>query len=279
MELSSKYYTAIPHSFGRKKPPAISTEEACQKEFDLLDMLSDITTGVAVAGSGGKLHPDDANYRALGTTLKHIAPGAKEHKMVQKYIAATKGRKVALLDLFEVDRRGEGARFKTHNKLKNRKLLWHGTQVAVVVAILKGGLRIMPHSGGRVGRGIYLASENGKSASYVGTTSKSAGRWGGKPGTGFMFLIEAALGKENEIQQNKTSLKKAPPGSDCVVARGRTEPDPKQDIKIKLEGNDVVVPQGKPKKTKFTKSHFAQSEYLVYKESQARIRYMLKLKF
>jgi len=50
--------------------------------------------------------------------------------------------------------------------LDNRKLLWHGTNVAVVVAILKSGLRIMPHSGGRVGRGIYFASEHSKSAAY-----------------------------------------------------------------------------------------------------------------
>ena len=34
----------------------------------------------------------------------------------------------------------------------------------MVAAILKSGLRIMPHSGGRVGRGIYFASENSKSA-------------------------------------------------------------------------------------------------------------------
>ena len=40
----------------------------------------------------------------------------------------------------------------------NRKLLWHGTNVAVVAAILKSGLRIMPHSGGRVGKGIYLGT-------------------------------------------------------------------------------------------------------------------------
>lgn len=44
--------------------------------------------------------------------------------------------------------------------------MWHGTNVAVVAAILKTGLRIMPHSGGRVGRGIYFASENDKSAGY-----------------------------------------------------------------------------------------------------------------
>jgi len=57
-------------------------------------------------------------------------------------------------------------RYKAHDAITNRRLLWHGTNVAVVAAILKSGLRIMPHSGGRVGKGIYLASENSKSAGY-----------------------------------------------------------------------------------------------------------------
>ena len=60
----------------------------------------------------------------------------------------------------------QSSRFKVHDKMGNRKLLWHGTNVAVVAAILKSGLRIMPHSGGRVGAGIYFASENAKSAGY-----------------------------------------------------------------------------------------------------------------
>ena len=60
----------------------------------------------------------------------------------------------------------QGDRFSEHSAVGNRKLLWHGTKVAVVAAILKSGLRIMPHSGGRVGRGIYFASENSKSAGY-----------------------------------------------------------------------------------------------------------------
>lgn len=60
----------------------------------------------------------------------------------------------------------QGSRFSEHDSLENRRLLWHGTNIAVVAAILKSGLRIMPHSGGRVGRGIYFASENSKSASY-----------------------------------------------------------------------------------------------------------------
>lgn len=56
--------------------------------------------------------------------------------------------------------------FQAHDHLEHRRLLWHGTNVAVVAAILRNGLRIMPYSGGRVGKGIYFASENSKSAGY-----------------------------------------------------------------------------------------------------------------
>jgi len=143
---------------------------------------------------------------------------------------------------------------------------------------LKTGLRIMPHAGGRVGRGLYMASENGKSSGYVGTTGDSS-RWGHSAGIGYMFLVEVALGKENEIKRDNSSLTSAPPGYGCVVARGQTEPDPSKDTKMTFDGNEVVVPQGKPIKTKWTDSAFQESEYLVYKESQARIRYMLKMKF
>lgn len=55
--------------------------------------------------------------------------------------------------------------------------------------------------------------------------------------------------------------------------------DPKDDIVMKMGGKDVVVPQGAPINTQFTNSNFWQSEYLVYKESQTRIRYMLKMQF
>lgn len=74
----------------------------------------------------------------------------------------------------------QGDRFQAHSTLGNRRLLWHGTNVAVVAAILTSGLRIMPHSGGRVGKGIYFASENSKSASYgEAPLGRDQGRDGG----------------------------------------------------------------------------------------------------
>ena len=71
------------------------------------------------------------------------------------------------MNVWRVNRHSEASKFQQHSKLDNRRLLWHGTNIAVVAAILKAGLRIMPHACGRVGRGLYLANEQSKSAAYV----------------------------------------------------------------------------------------------------------------
>lgn len=55
--------------------------------------------------------------------------------------------------------------------------------------------------------------------------------------------------------------------------------DPSQDSSLEFDGKKVVVPQGRPiQQPKFSDSSFSQSEYLVYRESQNRIRYLLKMK-
>lgn len=64
-------------------------------------------------------------------------------------------------------------------------------------------------AGGRVGRGIYLASEQAKSAGYV-----RPGRLNGRgKQIGIMFLVEAALGKAREIKVDDSSLRAPPKGA------------------------------------------------------------------
>jgi len=128
----------------------------------------------------------------------------------------------------------------------------------------------MPHSGGRVGRGLYFASENAKSASYVRCIGD----------TGIMLLNEVVLGKEHFITRDDSSLITPPKGFNSVIAKGQTEPNPNQDVEMMIDGKKVVVPQGKPiNQPAYSNSSFMHSEYLVYKENQVRIRYLLKLKF
>lgn len=42
-ELTSKFYTVIPHSFGRERPPVIKTREVLQLKMDMLTVSGSIT--------------------------------------------------------------------------------------------------------------------------------------------------------------------------------------------------------------------------------------------
>jgi len=274
--LSSQFWTIIPHSFGRKVPPVIKTPEFLQQKIDLLNMLSDIEVAQKMKEEAQKLshdtqdeeldNPMDTNYAQLKNDMSVVDSKSDEFKTILKHIQST-SPSLKLKHLYKIDREGEKERFEEHKDLDNRKLLWHGTNIAVVSAILKTGLRIMPHSGGRVGRGIYFASENSKSAGYVQTDSK---------GNGVMFLTEVALGTSYEITEDDSSLRVAPKGYHSVLAQGRTEPDPKDDTSF----GEVVVPCGKAvHRTKYSRSMFTQSEYLVYKESQAYMKYLCLIDF
>eukprot|EP00803_Ostreobium_quekettii_P003819 evm.model.scf_1223.2 EVM.evm.TU.scf_1223.2 scf_1223:21871-26792(+) len=277
--LTSQFYQVIPHSFGRRRPPVINTIAMVQEKIELCDVLGDITTAQSLMKSKAAKaaqrtrHPADEHYDKLQTDLEVVDSTEADFKLIQKYMQATMGQRFALGTLWRVDRHGEGQRFDAHKGIGNRKLLWHGTNVAVVAAILKGGLRIMPHSGGRVGKGIYLASENAKSAQYV-----RAAPLKGK-NTGIMFLAEAALGKEHHIVKDDWTLTKPPSGYDCIIAKGRREPDPSKDTSMLLDGKKVSVPQGAPVNMgAYANSSFFNSEYLLYKESQQRLRYMMTVK-
>ncbi|KAM3914167.1 protein mono-ADP-ribosyltransferase PARP3 [Leptodactylus fuscus] len=282
-DLSSRFYTIIPHNFGRQTPPVINTLEVLQAKKDMLLVLADIELAQTLQADKAKQeqeaelaevpHPLDVDYQLLKCQLSLLDPKSEEYKVIDTYVKCTGPNycRLKILNVWSVDREAEEERLSAHKDIDNRRLLWHGTNVAVVAAILKSGLRIMPHSGGRVGRGIYFASENSKSAGYVGRTSNNLG---------IMFLNEVALGKEHHITRDDCSLKSAPKGYDSVVARGLTEPDPSKDRELILDGRKIIVPQGKPlKMSQFESSFFSQSEYLVYKESQARLRYLLLLQF
>ncbi|XP_051874790.1 protein mono-ADP-ribosyltransferase PARP3 [Pristis pectinata] len=281
-ELSSKFYTIIPHYFGRNRPPVIDTAELLQAKKDMLLVLADIELAQSLQAEKEQKqkmevsevpHPLDEDYNLLKCQLTLLQCTDDEFKVVKKYVDATGPtyRSLKVINVWKLDREGEGERYKEHQNIEHRRLLWHGTNIAVVAAILKTGLRIMPHSGGRVGKGIYFASENSKSSAYVGFTSKNEG---------IMFLTEVALGNIHYILRDNSQLRTPPTGFDSVVARGSTEPDSSQDKVQIIDGRRVIVSQGKPKPMKLGKnSSFSQSEYVIYQESQARLRYLVQVKF
>lgn len=272
VQLSSRFFTIIPHSFGRQRPPVIDTRDSLQKLYDLMAVLSDISlaNNILESTTRGSLHPTDTLYRKLGAKLSLLQKTSPEYQTVRAY-AEVNGNPWKVVAAWRIDRQDDARRFAAHDAIANRKLLWHGTEVAVVAAIMKSGLRIMPHSGGRVGRGVYLASLNEKSRMYTRGTN-----WNGKHAK-VMFLAEAALGREHHIVHDSSWLTHPPAGFDSVVAKGRVDPDPQGSTTLTLDGKTVVVDTGPPRVTPFSHSSFHHSEYLIYDESQHRLRYLVLL--
>jgi len=283
-QLTNEFYTKIPHSFGRTRPPVLDNAEVVLNKMEMLAVLGDIEIAMNLTDKKTKKtkkkgetvtekpNPLDSHYESLHCDLTYVDNDTDEFKLIQTYAYNTSShyKKAKIKSLWRVEREGSAERFAQHKDVGNRKLLWHGTNIAVVAAILNSGLRIMPHSGGRVGRGIYFASENGKSSAYVSCSK----------GTGVMFLGEAVLGKEHHIDTDDPSLRAAPPGYDSIIAQGRMEPDPAGDEEVEFDGHTVVVPTGKPiKQPKWQHSRFQNTEYLVYKESQAQLRYVMAVEF
>lgn len=285
VQLCSNFYTLIPHAFPRSQvPPLITTMDEVQEKYDMLNVLLDIENAQGLekkakadkkaSTAPKKPNPIDLKYKTLNTDLTPVTKADPDFQIIETYAKNTMSNwgKQNLLNVWKVNRHDEDIRAKPFDSITNRKLLWHGTSVAVVASCLQGGLRIMPHSGGRVGKGIYLASEHGKSSGYT-----RAGTLNGKQ-VGIMFLAEAALGEEHHITVDDPSLRAAPNGKDSIVALGTQEPDQSQDTAIIIDGKKVVVPQGKPIKRQI-KSNFSQSEYLLYNEAQHRIRYVCAFEF
>jgi poly [ADP-ribose] polymerase 2/3/4 len=275
-DLSSRFYTVIPHCFGRQRGAILNSEKAVSDKYEMLNTLSDIEAAQDMQRQGHQSteaeeesyqdHPTDLNYQQLNANLSLVHSNDDDFAILQTFLQDTQASQswMTLRHIWRVDRHNESQRFAQHQALGHRKLLWHGTNVAVVAAILKSGLRIMPHSGGRVGMGIYLADRHEKSEWYVSSAKRTA----------IMFLVEAALGKEHVILMDDSSLKKAPPGYDSVLALGTSAPPEEQALTI--DGNTVQVPCGKPKQVPNAKgSSFEHNEFLIYNESQHRIRYVL----
>jgi len=260
-------------------PPVIDEIETIREKRELLNVLGDIEVAQSlikekekeIADVAEVPHPLDTNYGMLHCDIKPLPDDSEVYQKLVKYLNATKQHfEFEVLDIFEIRRHGEEDRFNYWDNTGNRKLLWHGTNVAVIVAILSGGLRIMPHSGGRVGKGIYFASEISKSANYVRCTGS----------TGILFLSEVVLGKQHSLLQDDWNVQQPPDGYDSIIARGHTEPDPTNDTSITIDGKEIIVPQGKPiRMEEYSNSSFTQSEYLVYREDQNRLRFLVKLKF
>ncbi len=113
-DLSSRFYTAIPHDFGRVRPKPIDTREALQLKYDMLavcddmrlidfcillfeQVLADIELAQSIQknqdddetakkkAQQAKPHPYDVNYGLLNCSLEHVDDKSDEFKVINQF--------------------------------------------------------------------------------------------------------------------------------------------------------------------------------------------------
>lgn len=94
-QLSSEFYTLIPHDFGRSLPPAIDTMAEVKLKIDLLEVLVDVEISQKLQRekrksqrdeSAMKVNPLDAQYKVLNVQMEPLAASEEEFQIIDRYV-------------------------------------------------------------------------------------------------------------------------------------------------------------------------------------------------
>lgn len=270
-EASNRFYSLIPCNVTFKD--VIKSDNSIEGRAELLKNIE------GMKFTFDFLHRDtlnkaanflDAVYAFLNAQIQPINHDSDEFKAIEKYVQDTKmDWNVEIKDIFKVYRKEDEARFEPYKNLANRTLLWHGTLLTNYPSILHSGLKIMEkHENGIMfGKGLYFADALAKSARFCEAKKTD--------NTGIVSLCEVALG-ESLICHESEKIEQLPPGKQSVFAVGKWETGMNSKNIEYLDG--VAIPTGKPVKHNGD-AILNFNEFVVYKDGQAKIKYLVQLKF
>lgn len=297
-DLSSKYYTIIPHDFGRKRPVPINTEDQLKAEVDLVETLGNmrITNEVLKETETPRkgqsaVHPLDARMASL-VLQEALALDERslEFGHLAQYFRHADGdhSDAVIRHIYRISSTEEVKRFvrggydadgmKARPVNDCRKLLWHGSRGCNFGGILSQGLRIAPPeappNGKAFGNGIYLADRASKSASYCDPWNTDQ--------TGLLLLCETQLGDPSYIRSDHecnaaASMRK----KGLISTKMMTDPmnDPASWLDAAAFNADIRGTCLPDPSIAMPRPHGFPNEYIVYDIAQVQIRYVFMLQW
>lgn len=287
-QLSNLFFTIIPHSFGRNRPPIIRTDAMLKKEIELLESLGDMKDAALLMKADNKEEANELDRQFRGLCLNEMTPlssKSEEFLQLKDYLMDTRGSthnaNYQISQIFRIERDGEFGRFdEAHKTARDRRLLWHGSRCTNFGGILSQGLRIAPPeapvSGYMFGKGIYLADMSSKSANYC--CSYISG------GHALLLLCEAELGDPLQTLTS-ASYNAGETAKDngmlSTWGQGMTGPSQWKDAECvhpSLKGVKMPDTTIKPGPTGVPNAYLQYNEFICYDVSQVRLRYLLRVK-
>lgn len=273
-----------------------------------LKKLIEIEVGVKILlgaqTKANSVHPLDYCYKCLNIKMVELSHCSLESKMIFEYInKSDSSHNIMNTNVYAIERNGEKLRYmdwiKNQKNKSKRKLLWHGSNTANFIGILREGLRIQPNSatknGARFGNGIYLSDVFSKAENYTFGDLK------------MMILCEVAEGdqfviddiemmkifmkdrkmlidKENGISVSENQMKEnVIVNNDSILVKGRMYPKVEQEV---ITTNGSIIPLGdivtQNKEESWESNKYREmiyqpnrSEYVIFNEAQIRMRYLI----
>ena len=281
-DLSSDYFTIIPHNFGMNHMHkfAINSQERVKEENELLDSIKNIKIVSGILQQT-KENKDEKNEISLKDKLNeflyeinYISKEEKIYSIIDKYLSKSNeiknSPKIKLNELFSVK---EKNLINKPSSLNNKKLLWYGIGIPNFVNIFKSGLSLPPPEAPvysyMFGKGIYFSDIAIKS--FYNSHPQN--------NIGLMLLCEVDLGNIEERLKADVNLPKTlESGKNSVKVLGMNYPNEKESYfdeeGIEIPLGSILINQDEEKKT-----YFGFNEYIVYNLDQIKIKYILKVQF
>ena len=276
-DLSSKFFTIIPHDFGFKHMSqfVINTREKLKEKLEMVQSLCDIEIASRLLEEGSKgINEIDANYEKLKCEIITVDTNSEDYKIIEQYVNTTHASthsnyKLEILNIFKINRVGEDQRYNTH--IGNDMLLWHGSRLTNFVGILSQGLRIAPPeapvTGYMFGKGIYFADMVSKSANYCCASSSD--------NIGLLLLCRVAIGTPRDLYHADYDAGNLPAFTHSTRGVGKTGPG----VNTRVKFREMIVPIGPGVTSNSINSSLLYNEFIIYDVAQARLEYLIKAKF
>lgn len=244
----NEYLRIVPQSVGRTVKGFIdqnfSSAEGIKRQLDLLQSLE---VSFQTLSQKPDATPQEVLEKVFDVGIAVLDQNQEFERLKKKFYETKKSMhnydNVHVKNIYEVDIREMSKNFDK-DKVGNHKEFYHGTSIANCLSILKSGLKVSPPStaaiaGKLFGNGVYGADCSSKSLGY------SLGRWGqGASRDGaWLFICDFAMGKAYE--PTSYGIRGIPQGYDSCVALAR-------------------------------KTGLHNNEFIVYKNHQVKIKYLIE---
>ncbi|KAF5405982.1 Poly [ADP-ribose] polymerase [Paragonimus heterotremus] len=251
---STRFFTLIPHDFGMRPPPLLSTRKAIKDKLQMLEDLLEIELAYNIlkADVSANENPLDQHYHKLNTNLKKQK--FTDTPVIDRVLKRTRPEVRYFLN------------FWFPFPPSTTAVLYHIPQLYP----RSQGLRIAPPeapvTGYMFGKGIYFADIVSKSANYCYTSQSQP--------EGVLLLCEVILGNMKECYEAEST--DLPADKHSRKGMGSVTPNP---ATFYTNADGVVYPIGEPISSGVSKTTLIYNEYIVYDVAQVKQKYVVRVKF